>query len=93
MFKILATIGLLDTTDAQITSENTWAKTVCDDQIEVFKCMTLKMASDSYEDTLDCEADYGMYGTLLGEEVTVAPASAASEYGQINDGYFTFAEF
>jgi len=35
MFKILATIALLNTTNAQITADNTWAATACDDFIEI----------------------------------------------------------
>ena len=93
MFKILATIALLNTTNAQITAENTWAKTACNDQIEVFKCDVLKQDQDDPTTVHDCEAEYGTTGTKIGEAVTVAAAAATAEDGQANDAYFTFAEY
>jgi hypothetical protein len=92
MFKILATIALLNTTNAQITADNAWAKEGCDDMIEVLKCGVLK-AADTTGETLDCEAEYGTTGTKIGEAVTVAAAAATAEDGQANDAYFTFAEY
>jgi hypothetical protein len=95
MFKILATIALLNTTNAQITAENTWAKTACNDQIEVFKCDVLKQDQDDPTTVHDCEAEYGTEGTKSGEEVVVAdPADDASaDDSQANDGFYTFEEY
>jgi hypothetical protein len=93
MFKILATIALLNTTNAQITADNTWAKEGCDDAIEIFKCNVLKAAQDDPTTVHECEAEYGAAGTKAGEAVTVAAAAATAEDGQANDAYFTFAEY
>jgi len=95
MFKILATIALLNTTNAQITAENTWAKTACDDQIEVYKCKVLVDAKADGDEALDCEAEYGTAGTKVGQTVAVADAvaDASADDTQATDGFYTFAEY
>ena len=91
MFKILATIALLNTTNAQITADNTWTKTACDDAIVVYSCAALKTA-DTTGETLDCEADAA---TKVGQTVTVtaAVADASADDTQENDGFYTFEEY
>ena len=93
MFKILATIALLNTTNAQITADNTWAAEACDDMIEIEKCAVLKAAQDDPTTVHECEAEYGTAGTKIGEDVAVDAAGDAVVDGQTNADFYTFEEF
>lgn len=91
MFKILATIALLNTTNAQIP--DAWVTEACDDYLSIEQCTKDISEKEDGAEALPCEAEFGTEGTKLAEVVTVAAAADAAEEGQAGDGFYTMAEY
>ena len=64
MFKILATIALLNTTNAQIP--DAWVTEACDDYLAIEQCTKDVADKEPDAEALPCEAEFGTDGTKLG---------------------------